>query len=79
LFVATEALEAAQRRERRRKGLPERAGKPWDDIEDSQIIKGLEEGTGINELARVHQRTKGAIESGLTKLGKLTPGAAEGE
>lgn len=70
LFGAVDALEAAQRRERRKKGLPRRAGQPWDEEENSLLIKRFEEGMSINELASQHERTKGAIVSELAKLGK---------
>lgn len=42
LYAAIEALEAAQRREMRKKSLPRRAGQPWDDKESSLLIKRYE-------------------------------------
>jgi len=71
LFSAINALEAAQKREKRKRALPDKAGKPWDDEESSLLIKKYGEGVAINELAVEHKRTKGAILSQLAKLGKI--------
>ena len=70
LYTAIEALEAASRREKRKKSLPRRAGQPWNDEESSLLIKRYEQSIDIKELARQHERTKGAIISQLSKLGK---------
>jgi len=70
LYVAIDALEAAHKREMRKKALPRRAGQPWDDEESSLLISRYEQSIGIKELAQQHERTKGAIVSQLTKLGK---------
>ena len=70
LYAAIEALEAAHRREMRKKSLPRRAGQPWDDEESSLLIKRYEQSIDIKELARQHERTTGAIGSQLSKLGK---------
>ena len=70
LYAAIAAMEAAHKRERRKKALPRRAGQPWDDEESSLLISRYEQSIGIKELAQQHERTKGAIVSQLTKLGK---------
>jgi len=70
LYAAIAALEAAHKREMRKKALPCRAGQPWDDEESSLLISRYEQSIGIKELAEQHERTKGAIVSQLTKLGK---------
>jgi len=75
LHVAIRALEHLQRLENRKKRLPERAGRPWTLAEDEQLCAGFAAGKSIQELARIHQRTQGAIQSRLEKLGKLTPQA----
>lgn len=72
LFVAKNALESAEARERRKKVLPERAGKPWDEEEDGALIKRFDEGTSMKKLATEHKRTVWAIESRLAKLGKIS-------
>ena len=73
LHRAIEALSKAARRSERQKNLPIRAGKPWDKAESDMLVKKFGEGVNIAELASQHQRTTGAIESQLIKLGKLPP------
>ena len=70
LYVAIAAMEAAHKSEMRKKALPRRAGQPWDDEESSLLIKRYEQSIDIKELAQQHERTKGAIVSQLSKLGK---------
>lgn len=71
LFTAIDALEAAARRKKRKRNLPERTGKPWDNDESKLLIKKFDDGASIDEIAREHKRTPGAIRSQLMKLGKL--------
>jgi len=71
LFTAINALERAERRRKRKRELPERAGERWDDEEDSVLIKRFEEDVGVKEIAVEHKRTEGAIRSRLEKLGKV--------
>ncbi len=76
LFTAIDMLEKAERRRKRKRELPERAGEPWDDEEDSVLIKKFEEDVGVKEIAVEHKRTEWAIRSRLEKLGKVPrPGA----
>jgi hypothetical protein len=72
LFTAIDAVEEADRRRKRKRSLPERAGKPWDDEEDSVLIKRFEEDVSVKKIAVEHRRTEGAIRSRLEKLGKIT-------
>lgn len=71
LFSAKESLEATLKREMRKRALPERTGKPWDEQENSRLVKNYEQGIPIKELAVAHKRTKGAITSRLARNGKL--------
>jgi len=71
LFTAINALERAQKRQKRKRALPDRAGDSWDDGENSLLIKEFEEGIPINEIASEHKRTEGAIRARLEKLGKI--------
>jgi hypothetical protein len=73
LFTAKDALEAVIKRDNKRKGLPERAGKGWDKIESDLLVQRFDEGATVGELAKEHKRTRGAIESQLAKLGKIEP------
>ena len=47
------------------------AGKPWEQAEDDQLKEESVQGLSIKELAHKHQRTAGAIEARLVKLGKV--------
>lgn len=71
LFTAIKVLESAQKRKKRKRVLPDRAGEPWDDGETSLLIKKFEEGVPISEIAVEHKRTEGAIRTRLEKLGKI--------
>lgn len=71
LHRALEALTRAAWRSERQKSLPERAGKPWDKAESDLLAKRFDERIEITELAKQHQRTRGAIVSQLAKLGKI--------
>lgn len=76
LFTAIDALETAVKRKERRRNLPERAGKPWDNDESKLLIKRFDEGVLISEIAREHKRTIGAIQSQLLKMGKISQPAS---
>ena len=71
LFVAIDALERVRRNEKRKSTLPENAGKSWDKVEDTKLISEFDNGKSIREIANMHKRTAGAIESRLIKLGKI--------
>ncbi|MFZ2147936.1 MAG: hypothetical protein WAV28_12010 [Sedimentisphaerales bacterium] len=64
LHKAAEALEVSERK----RSLPARAGKPWDKSESVSLIEQFDKGIEIVELAKIHQRTRGAIRSQLKKL-----------
>ncbi|RWX51560.1 hypothetical protein VU01_11164 [Candidatus Electrothrix marina] len=71
LSVAARALERSERSDRRRETLPERTGKSWDTVEDQQVCEKFDTGKTVEEIAVIHQRTKGAIQSRLQRLGKI--------
>lgn len=73
LSAAKEAMEKQGRLEIRRTSLPKKAGQPWSEEEDAELVGRFEDGAGFAELAREHGRTAGAVRSRLTKLGKLIP------
>ena len=41
---------------------------PWTDEEDNQLLRELEENMRVGEMAKIHQRTSGAIRSRIKKL-----------
>ena len=52
---------------------PANQGKPWTALEDKQLCDAFDAQTPIKQLATQHQRTFGAIESRLARLGKEVP------
>lgn len=48
------------------------AGQAWTQEEDEQLSEEFDSGIPIKELAQMHQRTGGAIEARLARLGKWT-------
>ena len=69
LFIATKALDNLERRkENRDKALPQNAGNPWSDIEDSELLSAFDTGCSIKALSAKHGRTEGAITARLIKL-----------
>lgn len=46
-----------------------KAYSPWSDDEDARLRQGRERGLSVDDLAQAHDRTRGAIESRLAKLG----------
>jgi hypothetical protein len=69
LFIATKALDNLERRkENRDKALPQNAGNPWSDLEDSELLSAFDTGCSIKALSAKHGRTEGAITSRLIKL-----------
>ncbi len=73
LHIAVRALEHLERREKRDRSLPEHAGWTWETAEDQQLCEEFAGGRSVSELAQLHKRTSGAIQSRLEKLGKLPP------
>ena len=48
-----------------------KAGSRWSPEEDAALIQSFDAGTSIPDLAKAHQRSRGAIEARLVRLGKL--------
>ena len=73
LFRSIAALEEAEEKETRKREnkLPGNAGKAWDAAEDKTLGAEFEAGISIRELAQKHERTEGAIQSRLVRLGKV--------
>ena len=74
LGVAVDALHRLAGREDRESRRPARAGQPWTTEEDEKLLQAFDDGTSIKILAEEHERTNGAINSRLIKLGRLEPG-----
>lgn len=51
---------------------PENAGKPWSEEEDEQLVDEFQRGNSANEIAKLHNRSKGAVASRLVRLGLVS-------
>ena len=71
LSVAVGCLEQVELQDKRRKRMPANSGLPWTEIDDEALAAGFDGGKTLAELASECQRTRGAIEARLVKLGKL--------
>jgi hypothetical protein len=72
LYVAIRALEqSARRRTRPRAGIPDNAGKLWNEQEDQRLLAAFDEGGSLGELAQAHGRTQAGIQARLEKYGRL--------
>ena len=71
LHLANRALARQDELTRKKRDIPEHAGKPWSDDEDRRLAEAFDAKTPIKELASRHGRTVSAIEARLAKLGKL--------
>lgn len=52
---------------------PAQAGCPWSPAEDHLLGQAFDAGARVGELARAHERTRGAITARLVKLGRIDP------
>ena len=71
LYLAADALEKAERFERRKQQLPAKTGEPWSEDEDRKLLAGFDAGRGLAELASSHQRTQTGVRARLVKYGRL--------
>jgi hypothetical protein len=55
---------------------PLRAGEAWDAEEDRKLTHAFHAGEPFTQLAKSHQRSRGAIVSRLTRLGEIEPTTA---
>jgi len=69
LHAAVAALERKKTSGAKKASRPAKAGEPWSKSEDSEVANAFKQGISAAEIAKTHQRTKGAIESRLVKLG----------
>lgn len=74
LFFATKELEAliqAEPTARAERERPKNAGHAWSPDEDQLLLREFDAGVSPKELAAIHGRTKGAIDSRLVRLGRI--------
>jgi hypothetical protein len=63
LFLASKGLE-------RMVNIP-RAGQPWTDAEDKELLKSFDAGMPTDRIAKNHERTIGAIKARLLHHGRI--------
>ena len=54
-------------------GGPRNAGRPWSPDDDASLARGFDGGETIGALAARLERTRGAINARLVKLGRIDP------
>ena len=69
LGLAVKSLSRTSAATERKKNLPARAGASWDRDEDELLICLSRAGALERDLARIFDRTRGAIQSRLARLG----------
>jgi len=72
LYLARDILSRQIKLDSQKRALPENVGMAWTQEEEDELVKGFDAGVMVKELAVKHCRTRGAIESRLAKLGKLS-------
>lgn len=67
-----QSIEILQKKEKNREKIPpQRSGEKWTEQEDKDLIASFKNNIPINELAKIHKRSKGAIFARLMKHGKI--------
>lgn len=51
---------------------PDNAGKPWTKDEEEQLTEEYRGGIAASEIAKLHNRSKGAITARLVRLGMVS-------
>jgi len=72
LLFASKALDAVIQKIDAKDGRPSKAGKPWPEAEDEQLLKAFDAGATVHDLASIHERSAGGIASRLVRLGRIT-------
>ena len=73
LYTAAQHLRQAQIQPEQPKALPAKAGSAWSEEEDQELIQQFKANLPIRSIADSHQRTRGAIQSRLARLGLIEP------
>jgi len=80
LYEAVKALEGAEAPSdsasvRRPEPPASGAGSRWSQEEEELLAAGFDAGKGVDELARLHRRSRAGFEARLLKLGKIDASA----
>lgn len=73
LYSAAQHLKQAQVGEERPRTAPPKAGSGWSAEEEQELIRQFKAKLPIKAIAESHQRTRGAIQSRLARLGLIEP------
>lgn len=65
------ALRKQNEKQAKRAKLPAQAGNPWTEEEEERLLNAFDDGATPKQLAKAHGRTLGAIQSRLTKKGRI--------
>jgi len=71
LLLAARVLATAERRETEQDSGPNNAWRPWSEEEDNLLLGLFDGQESIEQIAQLHQRSKGAIASRLVRLGRI--------
>ncbi|MBM3356379.1 MAG: hypothetical protein FJY54_01435 [Betaproteobacteria bacterium] len=75
LFEALRLVEGARVPDRGLEQPVSGSGSRWSPEEEQRLASAFDGGRTVEELVRVHNRSRAAIEARLVKLGKLDPSA----
>lgn len=67
LHLALEGLTKLKRSTARKTG----PGRPWSEDEETELLRKFDDKVDVEEIAKEHERTKGAIWARLEKLGRI--------
>jgi len=67
LHLALEGLGKLKRSTARKTG----PGRPWSEDEEKDLLRKFDDKVDVEEIAKEHERTKGAIWARLEKLGRI--------
>lgn len=73
LLQPAQAAIASSVEANRQSAGPRNAGRPWSTDDDTTLANGFDAGEAIGALAVQLERTRGAINARLVKLGKIEP------
>lgn len=71
LYVAIRGLKRLEEEERKMASMPKNFGKKWDSDEEKQVLEFFDNGIDLKEIARMLERTSGAIRSKLIEFGRI--------
>ena len=71
LFIALEAIELNSHRPVSRHANCDKAGTPWTEDEEDQLLRACEADVSIDDLCKLHRRSISAIKARLVKLGRI--------